>query len=120
MTLFRSFVAFNSQTHVISLTTRVFFLWRERKYQNIDAVERIDAFNRDSLTHDEVFVRFHADEGGLVISQFDHGFQELVNALTPFFPGIERWFDVTPAVPLTEVVLTLWERKGGADTQDPS
>jgi hypothetical protein len=111
MTLFRSFVAFNSQTHVISLTTRVFFLWRERKYQNIDAVERIDAFNRDSLTHDEVFVRFHAGQGGLVISQFDHGFQELICALTPFFPGIERWLDVTPVVPLTEAVLTLWEQK---------
>jgi hypothetical protein len=47
----------------------------------------------------------------LVISQFDHGFQELICALTPFFPGIERWLDVTPVVPLTEAVLTLWEQK---------
>jgi hypothetical protein len=79
----------------------------DRKSVQIDSVQRIDAFNRDAFTHDEVFVRFHTEGDGLVVSEFDHGFNDVIGALVPVFPGIERWNDVTPDVPLTEASLTL-------------
>jgi hypothetical protein len=84
---------------------------------HVDTVLAIDALNRDALTHDEAFVRFYSDEGGLVISEFDEGFREVVSALTPLFPGIERWDDVTPEVPLTTAVLLLWERNEAVITR---
>lgn len=107
----RTFVAFDPATRLISLTTRFLFIVTKRKHQSIDSVHAIDAINRDALTHDEVFVRFYADQAGLVVSEFDHGFHDVIKDLTPFFPGVERWFDVTPAVPLTEAALILWERR---------
>ena len=117
MTPTRTFVAFDPHTRVISLISRVLYLWRKRKHQNVDKIHAVDALNRDSLTHDEVFVRFYANHGGLVVSEFDDGFHDLIVALTPIFPGIERWNDVTPAAPLTEAVLLLWDRTAIADTQ---
>lgn len=78
----------------------------------------IDALNRDSFTNDEIFLRFHATQGGLVISEFDTGFRNLVEALTPLFPGIERWQEVSPRAPLTDAVLTLWERSSRDVTPD--
>lgn len=111
MTPVRTVVRFNARTGAISLVTRIFFFWRKTQHQRVDAVRAIDAFNRDAWTHDEVFVRFYADDGGLVVSEFDGGFHELIVALTPLFPGIERWNDVTPVIPLTEAALVLWERQ---------
>ncbi len=45
-----------------------------------------------------------------MISEFDGAFRQVVSALTPMFPGIQRWDDVTPEDPLTTAVLLLWER----------
>jgi hypothetical protein len=117
MTPVRTVVAFDAETGVISLVTRTLFVWRKRQHQRVDAVRAIDALNRDALTHDEVFVRFYADGGGLVVSEFDGGFHDLMVALTPLFPGIERWNDVTPAIPLTEAAQILWERSGGDEVR---
>ena len=114
MQYIHTYVSFDPMTRVMSQTTRFFFITLDRKYLSIDSVQRIDAFNRDSLTHDEVFVRFHTDRGGLVVSEFDRGFNELIAALKYTFSGIERWNDVTPVVPLTEATLLLWERAQAA------
>lgn len=115
MTPTRTTVGFNSSTRVISLTTRTFYFWRKSKHKDIDEIYAVDALNRDALTHDEIFVRFYADDGGLVVSEFDDGFQDLIEALKFVFPGIERWNDVTPAVPLTEAALLLWSREVTAE-----
>lgn len=111
MNLTRTFVAFDPVARVISLTTRTFHFLRKSKHNDVNEIYAVDALNRDALTHDEIFVRFYADDEGLVISEFDEGFQELIAVLTPVFPGIERWNDVTPSVPLTEAALLLWARE---------
>lgn len=120
MTPTRTFVAFDPHTRTVSLITRVFHLWSKRKRHDIDEIHAVDALNRNSLTHDEVFVRFYAEHGGFVVSEFDDGFHDVIVALTPFFPGIERWNEVTPAVPLTEAALLLWDRRANAGAQAPS
>jgi hypothetical protein len=117
MTPVHTAVAFDAHTRIISLVTRTFYLWRRSQRLHVDTVLAIDALNRDALTHDEVLVRFYSDEGGLVISEFDEGFREVVSALTPLFPRIERWDDVTPEVPLTTAVLLLWERNEAVITR---
>lgn len=118
MTPTRTSVAFDPSTRVISLTTRIFCFWRKSKHKNIDEIYAVDALNRVALTHDEIFVRFYADDEGLVVSEFDDGFRDLIAALTLVFPGIERWDDVTPAVPLTEAALLLWSRKADGETRN--
>lgn len=110
MKLTRTFVAFDPLVRVISLTTRTFCFLRKRRHKGVNEIYAVDALNRDALTHDGIFVRFYADYEGLVVSEFDEGFNDLIAVLTPLFPGIERWNDVTPAVPLTEAVLLLWVR----------
>lgn len=104
----RTYVSFDSHNRVICRKTRFFFIVTERKSVLVDDVEWIDAFNRDALTHDEIFLRFHTEHGGIVVSEFDEGFRKVVSELVTFFPGIERWNDVTPKKPLTEASLTLW------------
>jgi len=120
MTPTRTSVVFDSSTRVISLTTRTFYFWHKTKQKRIDEINAVDALNRNALTHDEIFLRFYTDDEGLVVSEFDAGFQDLVAALTPVFPGIERWNDVTPAVPLTEAALLLWSRETSSETQHVS
>lgn len=117
MTPSRTSVMFDADTGIVSLVTRTLYFWRTSKRCQVDKILAVDALNRDALTHDEVFIRFYADEGGLVVSEFDDGFCELVSALTPLFPGIERWSEVAPVVPLTEAALLLWERSMGVQDQ---
>jgi len=114
MQYIHTYVSFDPMTRVISQTTRFFFITLDRKRLGIDSVQRIDALNRDSFTNDEVFVRFHTEQGGLVVSEFNRGFNELIVALRFIFSGVERWNDVTLAVPLTEATLLLWERDQAA------
>lgn len=120
MTPTRTSVVFDSTTRVISLTTRTFYFWRKTRHRGIDKIYAVDALNSDALTHDEIFVRFYADGEGLVVSEFDDGFQDLIAALAPVFPGIERWNDVSPNVPLTEAALLLWSREASSETEHVS
>ncbi len=113
----RTYVSFDPHNRVISRKTRFFFIVIGRESVPIDSVEWIDAFNRDALTHDEVFIRFHTEQGGMVVSEFDQGFSTVVSELAAFFPGIERWNDVTPKSPLTEASLTLWVGSRGRHSE---
>ena len=120
MTPSRTSVSFDPSTRVISMTTCTFYFWRKTKRKEIDEIYAIDALNRNALTHDEIFVRFYADDEGLVVSEFDQGFHNLIAVLVPVFPGIERWNDVTPGVALTEATLLLWSRKANDEMPDAS
>lgn len=106
----RTRVLFDSGMRTLARETRMFFLVLRRERAAIDHVQWIDAYNRDAFTHDEAFVRFHTDSGGLVISEFDLGFGDVIDALAHVFPGIGRWNDVTPEIPLTEASMVLWRR----------
>lgn len=115
----RTYVSFDPSNRLVSQKTCFFFIIViNRKSVSVDSVEWIDAINRDAFTHDEVFIRFHTERGGIVVSEFDKGFTEAVAALAGIFPGIERWNDVTPETPLTEAGLTLWTRPRGSDSEN--
>jgi hypothetical protein len=78
---------------------------------SVDRVVRVEAGNRDNVSHDTVFLFFHVDgEGTLAVSEHDKGFAALVRDLRLRFPGIEQWQRAVPPVAFQLTSVDLWRR----------
>jgi len=116
MEYIRRHATYDAATKELWLTSRFVFFVLRKEHVHIDDIHLVDAINRDAFGHDEIYVRFHVPNGGIVVSQYDQGFAKLVESLSDVFLGIDRWIDVSPEIPFTDATLILWERPADIET----
>ncbi|TBR40582.1 MULTISPECIES: hypothetical protein [Dyella] len=93
------------------LVRRAGLFWS--RWIELDRVTQVVANNTDAWTHDCIWLTLTSDDRRMLqISEFDSNFKRVIEQLATQFPGIERYAEAVPAVPLEYTRLVLWVAPG--------